>query len=51
MIKIFCCGCVLSPYKRSVTYTLAVAGAFDLRTANETMIPMATSVIPNEFMM
>lgn len=37
-------------YKRSVTYTLAVAGAFDLRTATETMIPMATNVIPNELM-
>lgn len=38
------------PYIRSVTYTLADAGAFDLRTANETRIASATIVPPMAFM-
>lgn len=34
---------------RSVTYTLAVAGAFERRTANEMTIPSATIVAPMAF--
>lgn len=51
MVPMLGCRQRVPLYRRSVTYTLAEAGAFDRRTANETRIASAIMVPPMAFMM